>query len=288
MNNTFLLWLGIAGAIGVGLLLLLGAPVTVETQEMADGVVIERGTTEIGDESGYWESVAVSAAAPAVVPAARVVYVAPSAPAGRPASACSNCGRPLSAPSCAVCNLPLAPAGRAASACSNCGTPVSAPSCATCNTSRVAPSCPGCGAQHAAFAPAAPMVGGCGLNPVAPCGHEVCARLQRTSETSCGDACGDPCQGVRPGINRNMELCVDECAFVQLHSTVPQPLCRNVHFRWSASRGSFLDSTVGAPMYYAPTTHLLGGEDVWITLTVIASDGTQYSDHISLHVNNVR
>ena len=259
MNNTFLLWLGIAGAIGVGLLLLLGAPVTVETQEMADGVVIERGTTVIGDESGYWEPVAVTATPPVVMPAARVVYVAPSAPAGRPASACSNCG-----------------------------TPVSAPSCATCNTSRVAPSCPGCGAQHAAFAPAAPMVGGCGLNPVAPCGHEVCARLQRTSETSCGDACGDPCQGVRPGINRNMELCVDECAFVQLHSTVPQPLCRNVHFRWSASRGSFLDSTVGAPMYYAPTTHLLGGEDVWITLTGLASDGTQYSDHISLHVNNVR
>jgi len=85
-----------------------------------------------------------------------------------------------------------------------------------------------------------------------------------------------------------MELCVDECGFVQLHSTVSRPLCRNVHFRWSSSRGSFLDPTVGAPIFYAPTTHMLGGQDVVITLSVIAPDGTEYTDHISLHVNNVR
>jgi hypothetical protein len=85
-----------------------------------------------------------------------------------------------------------------------------------------------------------------------------------------------------------MTFCVDECSFIQLHTVVPRPLCRNVVYRWKASRGSFLDPTAAAPIYYPPSTYLLSGEDVWIALTVIAPDGTQYSDNVSLHVNNVR
>ena len=85
-----------------------------------------------------------------------------------------------------------------------------------------------------------------------------------------------------------MIFCVDECGFVQLHSTVPHPICGQASFRWGASRGSYLDPTAAAPIYYAPATYMPGGEDVWITLTVIARDGTEYADRVTLHINNVR
>lgn len=85
-----------------------------------------------------------------------------------------------------------------------------------------------------------------------------------------------------------MPLCVDECSFVQLHSTIPRPICNAVAFEWIATKGSFLDPTASDPLYYAPTSHFPGGEDVWITLIVIDAQGIRYTDQIRIHVNNVR
>lgn len=85
-----------------------------------------------------------------------------------------------------------------------------------------------------------------------------------------------------------MPLCVDECSFLQLHSTVSHPICGQVCFSWSASKGWFLDPTASDPLYFAPTTHFPGGEEVWITLTVTDATGAQYSDVVTLHVRDLR
>ncbi len=92
----------------------------------------------------------------------------------------------------------------------------------------------------------------------------------------------------RPGINRNMELCVDECTFVQLHTTIPHPICLNVCFEWSASKGSFLDPTASDPLFYVPSTHFPNGEDVWVVVTITDGSGARYTDQIKLHVVNIR
>lgn len=92
----------------------------------------------------------------------------------------------------------------------------------------------------------------------------------------------------KPGINRNMNLCVDECAFVQLHTTIPYPVCSDVRFEWSATKGSFLDPRASAPIYYAPSTRFPAGEDVWIVVTITDGTGAQYSDQIQLHIMDRR
>jgi hypothetical protein len=123
-------------------------------------------------------------------------------------------------------------------------------------------------------------VGGCS-GPDIPCDPARCAWI--------GAACADPCaSSTRPrfGINRNLPVCVDECAFVQLHSTVPYPYCSTMCFRWAASRGGFVDPTASDPVYYAPTVRLSRGEDVVITLSVTERSGVEYSDHVVLHVRD--
>jgi len=85
-----------------------------------------------------------------------------------------------------------------------------------------------------------------------------------------------------------MELCVDECTFVQLHTTIPHPICWNVEFEWSASKGSFLDPTASDPVYYVPTTHFPDGEDVWVVVTITDGSGAKYTDQLKLHVVNIR
>ncbi len=85
-----------------------------------------------------------------------------------------------------------------------------------------------------------------------------------------------------------MELCVEECTFVQLHTTIPHPICSDVRFEWTTSKGSFLEANVADPIYYAPTTQFAGGEDVWVVVKITDSRGTQYTDQLKLHVINQR
>ncbi len=117
-----------------------------------------------------------------------------------------------------------------------------------------------------------------------PCRSAPCSSLP----TYCGTPCGNTCPLDRPGINRNMEQCVDECTFVQLHTTIPHPICSDVRFEWSASKGSFLDPTASDPLFYVPTTHFPDGEDVWVVVTITDGSGARYTDQIKLHVVNIR
>ncbi|MGD9675328.1 MAG: hypothetical protein AB7V19_01400 [Candidatus Bipolaricaulia bacterium] len=166
--------------------------------------------------------------------------------------------------------------------------------CSACSTSVVTSA-----AQPAVASPT--LAGGCG-SPIAPCGGQpscgfspcpapVAACATSWSPASCWEGCHTVCQepacGVRPQINRNMSLCVDECSFIQLHASVPHPLCRGMRFEWAATGGSFLDPTSSDPVYFAPTTYVPGGENVWVTLTLTDAQGIRYTDQVEIHVNDV-
>ncbi|MCK5246252.1 hypothetical protein KAR02_05100 [Candidatus Bipolaricaulota bacterium] len=149
--------------------------------------------------------------------------------------------------------------------------------------------CGSCGAsQPAPVVPARvtqPNVAYCAQRvPTPPCGTAPCSGIA----TYCGTPCGSMCPLDKPGINRNMELCLDECTFVQLHTTIPHPICADVRFEWTTSKGSFLDPTASNPVYYVPTTQFPGGEDVWIVVTITDGAGAKYTDQIKLHVVNIR
>lgn len=71
---------------------------------------------------------------------------------------------------------------------------------------------------------------------------------------------------------------------MQLRTNLAQPVCGTVRFRWSATKGSFLDPTASEPIYYAPPTYFACGEDVWVTLVLTCADGVQYTDQMCIHV----
>ena len=263
MNSTLGFWLIGAGVAFLALVLLLGAP-TGET-ELAHNVeaASELGTTEAmsGDvETTYWRPV-VEEASPAQVahtPVPSIATISATTP-------CPHCG------SAAV--VPTAPIPPLAGGCGYPSTPCGKPACSYC-PSRPTPAVP--------VTPTGALVGGCSLASTA-CGATPCAPVAR----QCYDVCSDPCRVLKPGINRNMPLCVDECSFIQLHSTVSHPICGQVSFEWSASKGWFLDPTASDPLFFAPTTQFCDGEDVWITLLVTDVSGASYSDVVSLHVRDL-
>jgi len=152
--------------------------------------------------------------------------------------------------------------------------------CPSCGISTSVVPCPSC-VSIPETSKAVQFVGGCPSSVVGPCAEPPCYAM--------GSACG-PCPGVcdeRPRINRNMPMCVDECEFIQLHSTIRYPFCDDVRFEWSATRGHFLDPSSSAPLYYAPATRMPGGETVWIILSVTDGQGHRYTDQLQLRVNNV-
>jgi len=124
-------------------------------------------------------------------------------------------------------------------------------------------------AESAYFEPVLPPVQASG--PVSPC-----------------PPCVQVASGIRPAINRNLPPCIDECSFIQLHTTIPQPISGCLRFEWLATQGRFLDPTAADPIYYAPATGLPGGEDVFIVLAVTDPAGVVYTDRVRLHVRNVR
>ncbi len=127
-----------------------------------------------------------------------------------------------------------------------------------------------------------PQVASCEQRVASACGQTPCASLPMT----CVSTCGNTCPLDKPGINRNMNLCVEECTFVQLHTTIPHPICSDVRFEWTTSKGSFLQANVSDPIYYVPTTQFANGEDVWVVVKITDSSGAQYTDQLKLHVVN--
>ena len=268
MNSSFMTWAVVAGAAALVILLMLGSP----TGETADAALDEAATEVAADDrtveatevatTSYWEPVTRGG-----TPTAYVTGVATSSTT----SPCPACGSLEMAP-------PAAPVLRG-----GCGTPAGACVLRPCSV------CGATAATPVTVVPvtSGPMVGGCGT-PVSACPIEPCGAIAARCANPCGSPCEDPCGVIQPKINRNMPLCIDECEFIQLRSTVPYPLSQCVSFQWAASRGSFLDATASDPIYFAPTTHFPCGEEVWITLTVTDVNGAQYSDVASLRVNDVR
>jgi hypothetical protein len=255
MNNTFLTWLVGAAIAGLGLFLLLGAPAGVPTAAAGSSALTTNGASP-ASEPTYWKDVtpAPMAAAPAAVAAS---------------AACPSCG---TAPVYVGTVAPLA----APAMCSSCEVTSSRPATAAAPLPARTP---------AAAAPRTGLAAGCGLS-TGPCAETPCRALLASCALGCG--CEAPCGGDRPRINRNGPVCVDECSFVQLYSTVPLPVCSAIHFAWAATRGQFLDPAAAAPIYYAPGTAFPGGEDVLVTLTVTDAQGNEYTDQIKLRVNNSR
>jgi hypothetical protein len=256
MNNTFLTWLVGAAIAGLGLFLLLGAPAGVPTAAAGSSALTTNGASP-SSEPTYWRDATPTPMAPA--------------PATLTAA-------PATCPSCGTASLYVGSAARLAApaTCSSCAIASSRPATA-------AAPLPVC--NLAVAAPRTGLAAGCGL-PASPCAETPCRALVASCNLGCG--CETPCGGDRPRINRNGPLCVDECSFVQLYSTVPLPACSAIHFAWAATRGHFLDPAAAAPIYYAPGTAFPGGEDVLVTLTVTDAQGNEYSDQIKLHVDNSR
>lgn len=253
MNNTFVMWLVGAAIAGLGLLLLLGTPAAVSTEAAGPSALTANGASPVS-ETTYWKD-----ATPAPIATAPTALAAPTA--------CPSCGTVSMHASTAATLAAPAP-------CSSCAVTSSrAPAVASLPVGTCAAAVPQRG-----------LAGGCGLS-TAPCAETPCRALT----ASCNFACGPevPC-GDRPRINRNGPMCVDECSFVQLYSTVPLPACSAIHFAWAATRGQFLDPAAADPIYYAPGSAFPGGEDVLVTLTVTDAQGNEYSDQIKLHVNNTR
>jgi len=263
MNNSFGIWLIGAGVVAAALLLLIG-PSLVEPEAPSELELAE--SVDVG--STYWRPVVEETAVAQVVyesaSSSSVVTTGPSAP-------CPSCGTTQA--------VSATPAPALAGGCGYPSTPCGKPACPVCRSwkppaaavSFVSPPSPGVS-----------LAGGCG-HPSVACGSTPCAPLT----WGCYDVCTDPCRVVKPGINRNMPLCVDECSFIQLRSTVSHPICEQVWFEWSASKGWFLDPSASDPLYFAPTTPFCDGEDVWITLVITDASGTQYSDVVTLRVRDL-
>ena len=269
MNTTFWTWLIVAAVAGGVLLIVLGTP----TDEGTVPLVLEDVAVESAevDEAQYWEPVTAS---PTVVQ-----YVGTRSQATSPCGACGQVHAPT---------VPVCVQQQQAQPCGACGATQSALAAPLCAQQSSPQPCGACGArQFAPLAPAhvqRPAAASCSQRVPSPCAAAPCSGIP----TYCGTPCGSTCPLNRPGINRNMEQCVDECTFVQLHSTIPYPICTDVRFEWSTSKGSFLDPTAPDPVFYVPTTHFPDGEDVWVVLTITDGSGAKYTDQLKLHVVNIR
>jgi hypothetical protein len=259
MNDSLGIWLIGAGVVAMGLLLLLGGLAGSPEGELApEADVIEAESAGVG--STYWQPVAEVTASPQVA----TTFVSSVAPVGATAP-CPHCG--------STAGVPMPPVPSSVGGCGYPDTPCGRPTCSRCH------------GQAAPIVPAArpgALAGGCG-HVSAPCGEAPCAPVA----PQCPYPRIDPCRAQKPGINRNLPICVDECSFVQLHSTVAHPICMQVRFEWSASKGWFLDPTASDPLFFAPTTQFYDGEDVWITLVVTDASGAQYSDVVSVHIRDL-
>mgnify|MGYP005841426679 CR=1 FL=1 len=268
MNVTT--WLIVAAVVGGALLLFLGMPGSEQSAPLALETVSTDSATVAQD--AYWEPASPVATRPVIVPVVRQTVA--TRPQGT--QPCDSCG--MVQPAAVV---PTYERQSYVQPCSACGAarPV---------TSAPVYSCSSCGIPATASAVPIymhyPQMASCEQRVPSPCGPQPCSGLPMT----CVSTCGSTCPLTSPGINRNMPLCVEECTFVQLHTTIPHPICSDVRFEWTTSKGSFLEANVSDPIYYVPTTQFPDGEDVWVVVKITDSSGAQYTDQLKLHVTNQR
>jgi len=268
MNITT--WLIVAAVVGGALLLFLGMPGTEQPAPLALET-ISTDTASVAQDA-YWEPMAPIAARPIAVPVvSQTVTTRPQV-----AQPCSSCGMLQAAP--VMPSYVQQPQVQPCSACGAVRQASVAPvhSCSSCSTPAAVSAVP----IYMQY----PQMASCEQRVPSPCGPVPCSGLPMT----CVSTCGSTCSLSNPGINRNMDLCVEECTFVQLHATIPHPICSDVRFEWTTSKGSFLEANVSDPIYYVPTTQFADGEDVWVVVKITDSSGVQYTDQLKLHVINQR
>ncbi len=325
MNTTFLTWLAVAAVVGGALLLFLGIPGSEQATPLALEPVSTE-SAQVVNGAAYWEPVAPVATRSIAVPTVmqtvtrRPQVVQPCGSCGASQSATSY---QASVPPCPSCGASQPSYRQPGERCGSCGviqraivqqvqtrqctargstaTATRVPSsvqrveshaCSSCGMIPVSPldvhTCSSCGSEaHTSAVPIYmqyPQMASCEQRVPGLCGSMTCS----SPATNCGSPCGNTCPLDKPGINRNMDLCVEECTFVQLHTTIPHPLCSDVRFEWTTSKGSFLEANVADPIYYVPTTQFADGEDVWVVVKITDSSGAQYTDQLKLHVSNQR
>lgn len=285
MNTTFLTWLAVAAAVGGALLLFLGMP----AGEQAEVALVETTSAESAAQvTDYWEPAAPSSSKAMPVTSQATVYQA------QVVQPCGSCGmtQPVVLPAraqftqpCSACGSHQVAVVRETSVCGACGA-VSRASSIPAHSATYP--CSACGATVPESAVPIYMqysgMASCEQRVPVPCGAMPCSSLP----ARCTATCGNTCPLSQPGINRNMALCLEECTFVQLHTTLPHPICSDVRFEWTTSKGSFLEADVPDPIYYVPSTHFDTGEDVWVVVKITDSSGAQYTDQLKLHVINQR
>ena len=131
-----------------------------------------------------------------------------------------------------------------------------------------------------------PASGGCGQVPV-PC----------RCETDCGptwDAAwpgepepGHPRDRPKPRIHRRFPEELPEGGSTKLHAMIANPGCTSLCFSWSASKGWFEGADTLEPVYHAPMSDRIGGEQVTISLVVYDGYGGRSYDQIRMDIDNL-
>jgi len=90
-----------------------------------------------------------------------------------------------------------------------------------------------------------------------------------------------------PLIDRHYPTSIDEGGTARIIGKVNNPACTSVCFQWTASKGWFEDENTLTPVYHAPSSDRLGGEQVTITLTIHDGFGGRSFDQIRMYISNL-
>lgn len=96
-----------------------------------------------------------------------------------------------------------------------------------------------------------------------------------------------PADHPKPLIDRHYPAEISEGGAVQLSARVNNPACTEVCFTWTASKGWFERADTLSPIYHAPNSDRIGGEDAAITLTLHDGLGGTSRDQIRIHIRNL-
>jgi len=130
----------------------------------------------------------------------------------------------------------------------------------------------------------APMIDACDgvdimvtLSVTDPCGATVCDQVM-IHVRNVNEA---------PSVDLGPDFALTEGTAIQMKPVIVDPECEMLTYCWTASAGSFDDSTIANPTYTVPFTELCNGEMVTLTLTVMDPCGLTATDSVNVQIVNV-